>query len=116
MFGGGLSHGDLAATNGREVKVDWEPRSLSEHQIVWTVPSNCRTGGIIGVWYFSQMRWSVSFFIFSQLSNHLHNCLVQSLHQPISLGEVGHGPQSFYTKDLAHLLNHTTGEASTPIT
>ena len=72
MLGGGLSHGGLTAANSGEVKVDWEPRLLSEHQIVWTVPGNCRTGGIIGMHYFSQMRCPVSFFVFSQLPNHLH--------------------------------------------
>ena len=86
-----------------------------KHQVVWTVPSNCRSGGIIGVHYFSQMRWAVSFFVFSQLPNHAHNCLVQSLYQPISLGVVGCGLQSFDAKDLAQFLNYTTHEASTSI-
>ena len=108
----GLSHGGLAAANSGEVKVNKEPRPLSEHQIVWTVPSNCGTGGIIGI----QMWWPVGFFVFSQLPDHLHNCLVQSLYQPISLWVVGHGLQSFYAKDLAHFLNYTTHEASTSIT
>ena len=99
-----------------EDKVNWEPRLSSKHQIVWTVPSNCRSGGIIGMHYFSQMRWPVSFFVFSQLPNHAHNCLVQSLSQPISLAVVGCGLQLFYAKDLAHFLNYTTHEASTSIT
>ena len=90
--------------------------SLSEHQIVWTIPGNCRSGGIIGVCYFSQMRWPVSFFVFSQLPNHAHNHLVQSLYQPVCLGVVGHGLQSFDAKDLAQFLNYTTGETSTSIT
>ena len=54
-LGRGLSHGGLAAANGGEVKVNQEPRPSSKHQIVWTVPSNCRMGGIIGMHYFSQM-------------------------------------------------------------
>ena len=116
ILGGGLSHGGLIAANSGEDKVNWEPRPSSEHQIVWTVPSNCRSGGIIGVHYFSQMRWPVSYFVLSQLPDHAHNHLVQSLYQLISLGVVGHGPQSFYAKDLAHFLNYTTCEASTPIT
>ena len=85
MFGGGLSHGGHAAANGGEAKVNWDPRLSSEHQIVWTVPGNCRMGGIRGMHYFSQMRWPVSVFVFFQLPDHLHNCLVQSLYQPISL-------------------------------
>ena len=116
MLGRGLSCGGLVTANGGEDKVDWEPRPSSEHQIVWTVPSNCRLGGIIGVCYFSQMRWPVSFFVFSQLPDHAHNHLVKSLYQPFSLKVVGHGPQSFDTKDLAHFLNYTTHEASTSIT
>ena len=55
MLGGGLSHGGLCATNGGEVKVDWEPRPLSKHQMMQTIPSYCRAGGIVGVHYFSQM-------------------------------------------------------------
>ena len=63
--------------------------------------------------YFSQMRWPVGFFVFSQLPDPVHNCLVQSLYQPISLGVVGCGSQLFDAKDLAQFLNHITGEAST---
>ena len=66
--------------------------------------------------YFSKMRWSVSFFVFSKLPNHVHNHLVKSLYQPVSLGVVGHGPQSFDAKDLAHFFNYTTCEANTSIT
>ena len=76
MLGKGLSHGGLTAANSGEVKVDWEPRPSFEHQIVGTVPGNCRMGGIIGICYFSQMRWPVGFFVFSQLPDDAHNCLV----------------------------------------
>ena len=76
MLGRGLSCGGLVAANGGEDKVDRDPRPTSEHQVVWTVPSNCRLGGIIGVHYFSQMLWPVSFFVFSQLPDHVHNHLV----------------------------------------
>ena len=116
MLGRGLSHGGLVAANSGEDKVDWEPRPSSEHQIVWTVPGNCRSDGIIGIHYFSQIRWPVGFVVFSQLPDHAHNCLMQSLYQPISLGVVGHGLQSFDAKDLAQFLNYITGEASTSIT
>ena len=77
---------------------------------------NCGLGGIIGMCYFSQMRWPVIFFVFSQLPNHAHNCLAQSLYKFISLGVVGHGLQSFDAKDLAQFLNYATHEASTSIT
>ena len=100
MLGRGLSHWGLTAANGGEEKVNQEPRPSSEHKIVWTIPGNCRMGGIIGVHYFSQMRWPVGLFVFSQLPNHEHNCLVQSLYQPIGLWEVGHGPQSFMPRIL----------------
>ena len=46
----------------------------------------------------------------------MHNHLVQSLYQAIGLWVVGHGPQSFDAKDVAHFLNYTTSEASTSIT
>ena len=48
--------------------------------------------------------------------DHVHNHLVQSLYQPVSLGVVGHGLQLFNAKDLAHFLNYTTHEDSTSIT
>ena len=76
MLGGGLSCGGLIAANGGEDKVDREPRPTSKHQIVWTVPGNCRSGGIIDMHYFSQMRWPDSFLVFSQLPDHVHNHLV----------------------------------------
>ena len=66
--------------------------------------------------YFSQMRWPVGFLVFSQLPNHVHNHLVQPLYQPIRLGVVGHGLQSFDAKDLAQFLNYATGKASTSVT
>ena len=91
MVGRGLSHGGLIAANSGEDIVNWEPRPMSKNQVVWTIPGNWRSGGITGVCYFSQMRWSVDFFVFSQLPNHVCNCLVQSLYQPISLGVVGCG-------------------------
>ena len=112
MPDGSLCHGGLIDANGGEDKVNQEPRLLSKHQVVQTVPSNCRSGGTIGMCYFIEMRWLVGFLVFSQLPNHVHNCLVQSLYQPTSLGVVRHGPQSFYAKDLAHFLNNTTGEVS----
>ena len=99
-----------------KTKFNWEPRLSSKHQIMWTVPGNCRLGGIVGMYYFSQMRWPVGFFVFSQLANDVHNHLVQSLYQPICLGVVGHSPQSFDAKDLAQFLNNTTGKASTSVT
>ena len=83
---------------------------------MWTVLGNCRLGGIIGMHYFSQMRWPVSFLVFSQLPNHKHNCLVQSLYQPVHLGVVGCGPQLLDAKDLAQFLNDATGKASTSVT
>ena len=82
------------------------------HQIVWTVLSYCRSGGIVGMCYFSQMGWPVGFFVFFQLSDHAHNHLVRSLYQSICLGVVGHGPQSFHANNHAQFLNYTTGKAS----
>ena len=81
-----------------------------------TIPCYCRAGGIIDVCYFSQMWWLGSFFVFSQLSNHLHHHMVQSLHQPISLWVVGHGLQLLHAKNLAHFIDYTTHQASTSVT
>ena len=112
----GLSHGGLIAANGGEDKDGWEPRPSSKHQIMWTVAGNCGSGGIVGMCYFSQMRWPVGFLVFSQLPNHVHNHLVQSLYQPVCLGIVGCGPQLLDTKDLAQFLNDATGKAVTSVT
>ena len=95
-----------------EDKVNWEPRPFSRHQIMQTVPGNCGSSSIVGMHYFSQMRWPVSFLVFSQLPNHVHNCLVQYLYQPISLGVVGYSLQLVDAKDLAQFLNNFTGKAS----
>ena len=58
----------------------------------------------------------VSFFVFSQLPNHFHCHLVQSLHQSISLWVVGCGLQLLHNKDLAHFFNYTAHEVSTSAT
>ena len=116
MLSGSLSCRGLIAANGGEDKVNQEPRPSSKHQIVWKIPSSCGLGGIIGMHYFSQIRWPVSFFVFSQLPDHVYNCLVQYLYQSIHLGVVGHDLQSFDAKDRAQFLNCTSGEASTSIT
>ena len=114
--GRGLSHGGLVAANGGEDEVNREPRPLSKNQIMSTVPSNCGSGSIVSMHYFSQIRWPVSFLVFSQLHNHVHNHLVQSLYQPISLGVVGHRLLLLNAKDLAQFLNDATGKASTSVT
>ena len=110
-FGRGLSHGGLCAPKGGEVKVNWEPRPLPEHYIMWTVTGHSRAGGIVGVHYFSQVPWPVSFFVFAQLPSHSHYSLVWSLHQPISLWVVGHGLQLLPAKDLAQYVDYTSHEA-----
>ena len=65
---------------------------------------------------FQPTEMASQLFFFSQLPDHVHNHLVQSLYQPISLGVIGHGPPSFDAKDLVQFLNYTTHEASTSIT
>ena len=98
-------------------KVNQEPRPMSKHQIVWTIPGYCRMGCIIGMHYFSQMRWPVGFLIFSQLPDHVHKSSgAISLPSHLFVGRQVHGPQLFDAKDLAHFLNHTTSEASNSIT
>ena len=83
---------------------------------MWTVPSHGRVGGIVGVHYFRQVSWPVSFFVFTQLPDNSHYSLVQSLHQPISLWVVGHGLQLLYAEDHVHLVDYTALEVSTSIT
>ena len=83
---------------------------------MWTVPSNCGSGSIVGMGHFSQIRWPVSFLVFFQPPNHVHNHLLQSLYQPVCLGLVGHSLQSLDANDLAQFLNNATGKASTSVT
>ena len=73
-------------------------------------------GGIVGMLYFSQVSWPVSLVVFAQLPDHSHYGLVQSLNQPISLWVVGHGSQFLHAKDLAHFVDDTAHEVSTPVT
>ena len=76
MFGRGLSHGDLCAPKGGEVKVDWEPRPSSKQQIMWTIPSHSRAVGIVGMHYLSQVSWPFGLLVFAQLPKHSHYGLV----------------------------------------
>ena len=108
--------GGLIAANGGEDKVDWEPMPSSKQQVVWTVPGNCRLSGIVGMCYFSQMRWPVGVFLSSPSFLIMCTLVWVDLYQGVCLGVVGHGPQSFDTKDLAQFLNYTTDEASASIT
>ena len=78
-----------------------------------TIPGHGRAGGIVGMHYLSQVSWPVSLFIFTQLPNHSHYGLVQSLNQPISLWVVRCGLQFLYTEDLAHFIDAAAHEVST---
>ena len=63
--------------------------------------------------YFSQMRWPVSFL---SSPSFLIMCIIvwcDVSTSPLVWG--WWGMQSFDTKDLAQVLNYTTGEASTSI-
>ena len=83
---------------------------------MWTIPHHGRLGGIVGMYYFSQMSWPVGLFVFSQIPNHLHNCLMRPLHQPIHLGVVRYGLQLLHALEFTHLVNDATHKVSTPIT
>ena len=82
---------------------------------MWAIPSHGRAGGIVGMYYLSQVSWPGGFFVFAQLPNHFHYSLVLSLHQPISLWVVRHGPQFLHAKDLAHFIDYTAHKVSTPV-
>ena len=83
---------------------------------MWTVPCHSRSGGIVGMHYFSQMSWPVSLFVFSQLPNHLHYCLMWSLHLHIHLWVVWCGPQFLHAEELTCFVNDAAHGVSTPIT
>ena len=109
--------GTSALLKVREIKVNWEPWPAPKHQIVWAVPHHSGSGGIIGIHYFSQMTWPVSFFIFSQLPNHLHNSLIGPLYQPIHLGDGRAWFDSIlHTEKFTHLTNDVAHEVHTMIT
>ena len=115
IFSGGLSHGGLIAANGGGDKFDWEPRSSSKHQIVWTVLRNCWLAGIIGACYFSQMRWPDGFLSSPSFPVMYIIIWCNLFTSPLVWGVVGHGLQSFDAKNLAHFLNYATHEPSTSI-
>ena len=81
-----------------------------------TIPSHGRVGAIVGVHYLSQVSWPVSLFVFAPLPDHSHYGLVWSLNQPISLWVVRHGLQFPHAEDLAHFIDDTAHEVSTPVT
>ena len=83
---------------------------------MWTIHHHSRSGGIIGMHYFSQMSRPVSLFVVTKLPDHLHNSLMWSLHQPIHLGVVWHGLQFPHTEEFTHLINDTAHGDSTLIT
>ena len=82
---------------------------------MFTIPCHSRSGGIVGMHYFSQMSWPVGLFFFSQLPNHLHNGLMWSLYQPICLWVVWHGPRFLHTKEPTHPINDAAHKYSTPV-
>ena len=83
---------------------------------MWTIPCHGRSGGIVGMHYFSQVSWPVSLSIFSLLPNHLHNGWMWPLHQPIHLGVVRHSPQFPHAKEVTHLINDAAHKVHTLIT
>ena len=88
---------------------------MPKHQIVWAVPHHGRSAGIIGMPYFSQVTWPVSFFVISQPPDHTHNSLMGPLYQTICLGVVGHGTQLLHAKEFTHLINNVAHEVCTTI-
>ena len=73
---------------------------------MWAVTHHGGLVSIVGMDYLSQVTWPVSFFIFSQLPNHLHNGLMRPLHQPICLGLIRHGLQLLHAKKFTYLINN----------
>ena len=83
---------------------------------MWAVPHHGRSGGIIGMHYFSQMTWPIGFFTFSQVPNHAHDSLMRPLYQPICLQVVGHGLQLLHDDEFTHLANNAGHEICIPVT
>ena len=82
---------------------------------MWTAPYHGRSGGIVGMHYFSQMSWPVGLFVFSQFPDHSHYGLMWSLHQPIHLWVVWHGLQLHHTEEFTHFVNDAACKVSTSI-
>ena len=89
---------------------------LHLNQIVWIIPSHGGVGGICRHALSQPGLLASQLFVFVPLPDHSHYSLVQSLHQPISLQVVRHGPQFLHAKDLAHFINNTAHKVSTPVT
>ena len=79
------------------------------------MPHHSRSGDIVGMHYFNQISWPVGLFVFSQLSDHLHSGLMWSLHQPVHLWVVQHGPQFLHAEEPTHLVSDAAHEVSTTI-
>ena len=115
MLGRGASHGDLCTPKCGEVKGDWEPWPASKHQIMWTIPYCSRSGGIVGLPYFSQVSWPVGLFVFTQLPSHSYYGLMWSLHEPISLQLVWHSLQFLHVEECTQFINNAAHKVSTPV-
>ena len=83
---------------------------------MWNIPHHSRSGGIVGVHYFSQMSWPVSLFVFSQLPSHPHNGLMRPLQQLIHLVVVRHGSQLLHAEEFTYPVSDAAYEVHTPIT
>ena len=82
---------------------------------MWTIPNHGGSVCIVGLHYFSQVSWPLSFFVFSQLTDQSHYGLMWSLHQPIHLWVVQHGPQFPHAEKHTHFINDAAHKVSTPI-
>ena len=110
---GGTSSRPLCAPKGEEINADWEPWPVPKHrsnvgctlslQIKW----HCRHA------LFQQDDLNSQHFIFSQLSNHLHNSMMRPVYQPIHLGVIG---MVCNLEQFTHLANNAAHEVYTMIT
>ena len=78
----------FCAHNSRETKVNWQLQSSAKHQVMWAVPSDGQSHGVVSMPQLWEILRPVCLMIFTQFPNHPHQHLMDLLHLSIGLGVV----------------------------
>ena len=94
--------------NSGQIKVDGQVWSLPKHQVMWAVPGDGQSHGVVSMHQLWEMLRPVCILIFTQFPSHLHQHLMGLLHLSIGLGVVW---QSSYLPN-AHELTQLTDDVA----
>ena len=78
----------FCAHNCGEIKVHGQAQSLPKHQVMWAVPGDGQSHGVVSMHQLWEMLRLVCLPILAQFPNHLHQHLMDFFHLPIGLGVV----------------------------